>query len=278
MSERHEPARLAIIGVGKLGEALLSGVLSAGWDPSTILVHEAIGERAAQLAARYGVRVAADVRAAAAGASAVLVAVKPADTAAVAGELGAAGAAGDRPLVISAAAGVPASAYESRLPVGSPVVRVMPNTPALVGEGMTAISAGAWAGAADLGVAREVFGAVGSVLEVPESQLDAVTAISGSGPAYIFLLAEALTEAGAALGLPAEVAAQLAIQTIVGAGVMLRDSGDDAATLRAAVTSPGGTTAAALEVFAGRDLRGIVAQAAAAAATRSAELGAQFGG
>jgi len=270
-------ARLAIIGVGKLGEALLSGVLGAGWAAGSVLVVEARADRSAELVSRYGVRAVADVGTAAAAADTVLVAVKPADTATVADELGAAARSGAKPLIISVAAGVPTAAFESRLPAGSPVVRVMPNTPALVGQGMTAIAGGAAAGPQHLATARELFGAVGAVVEVPQDQLDAVTALSGSGPAYLFLLAEALTDAGVGLGLSAEVAHQLVVQTIVGAGAMLRDAGDPPAALREAVTSPGGTTAAALEVFGRRGLPAIVAEAAQAAARRGAELGAQFG-
>lgn len=272
-------AVLAIIGVGKMGEALLAGVLRGGWPAADLRAVDAAPGRADQIAAQYGVAALPDP-AACADADVVLVAVKPADTAAVAQQLGdaARGRGTAAPIVISAAAGVPIAMYERRLPAGSPVIRVMPNTPALIGQGMTAISPGQAAGAAQLGLAHRIFAAVGDVVDVPEAQLDAVTAISGSGPAYVFLLAEALADAGAALGLDPGVALALARQTLAGSGAMLRESADSPAALRQAVTSPGGTTAAALEVFAARDLPGIVREAAGAAARRGAQMGEQFGG
>ncbi|MDR1999518.1 MAG: pyrroline-5-carboxylate reductase [Frankiaceae bacterium] len=269
-------AVLAIIGVGKMGEALLAGVRRAGWPADDLRVVDAAAGRAEEVGAAHGVAVLPDA-AAAAGADAVVVAVKPADAPQVARLLGQAARGGAAPLVISLVAGVPIALFERLLPAGSPVVRVMPNTPAVVGQGMTAISPGAAAGAEHLGMARRIFGSVGEVVQVPEAQLDAVTAISGSGPAYVFLLAEALADAGAALGLDPQVAAALSRQTIAGAGAMLRESPQHPAQLRQAVTSPGGTTAAALRIFAERDLAGVVRDAAAAAAARGAELGEQYG-
>ncbi|MCW2604704.1 MAG: putative pyrroline-5-carboxylate reductase, partial [Pseudonocardiales bacterium] len=241
---------LAIIGAGKLGGAVLAGVARSGWPLTELCIVEADPTRGAQLAQEYGVPVLSDIATAVTLADALLIAVKPADTAAVADEVRAAVTPGSLPpLVISAAAGIATAAYEARLPTGSAVVRVMPNTPAFVGEGMSAVSPGAHATRAHIDIARRIFGAVGQVIEVPEDQQDAVTAISGSGPAYVFLAAEALIAAAIDLGLSPEHARTLVVQTVVGAGVMLRDSGDDAATLRAAVTSPGGTTAAALAAF-----------------------------
>ncbi len=267
---------LAIIGAGKLGGAVLAGVATSGWPLAQLCIVEADPARAQQLAAEYAVPVLSDIASAVDVADAVLVAVKPNDTAAVADEIRAAleRTGAPAPLLISAAAGIATAAYESRLPAGSPVVRVMPNTPAFVGEGMSAISAGTHATAEHLALAHRIFAAVGAVIEVPEDQQDAVTAISGSGPAYVFLVAEALIAAAGELGLSGEDARTLAVQTIVGAGVMLRDSGDDAPTLRAAVTSPGGTTAAALAAFEAADLRGAFAAATRAARDRSRELGA----
>jgi pyrroline-5-carboxylate reductase len=278
---------LAIIGVGKMGEAILSGVLRSGWPAADVLAIESRSDRADELAAQYGVTAASDI-AAAVHCDAVLIVVKPADAAAVVAVVAAALPDGDsdgdgdgnrspaaRPLIISAAAGVPCSVYESRLPAGHPVVRVMPNTPAMVGEGMSAISAGAGAGPQHVALARVIFEAVGQVVEVPEAQLDAVTALSGSGPAYLFLLAEAMVDAGADLGLDRAIAATLIAQTVIGAGVMLRDSGDDAVTLRKAVTSPNGTTAAALDSFESAGLRSILAAGARAARDRSVAMGAE---
>jgi pyrroline-5-carboxylate reductase len=268
---------LAIIGAGKLGGAVLAGVARSGWPLRQLCIVEADPARAQQLGEQYGVPVLSDIASAVDLADALLIAVKPADTAAVVDAIRAAieRAAGSAlPLVISAAAGVPTRAYEARLPAGAPVVRVMPNTPAFVGEGMSAVSPGAHATRAHIDVAVRVFAAVGQVIEVPEDQQDAVTAISGSGPAYVFLAAEALIAAAVELGLAPEHARTLVVQTVVGAGAMLRDSGDDAATLRAAVTSPGGTTAAALAAFEAADLRGAFSAAARAARDRSRELGA----
>lgn len=268
---------LAIIGAGKLGGAVLAGVARSGWPLDQLCIVEADPARAEQLAQQYSVPVLSDIASAVDLADALLIAVKPADTAAVAQEIRAAlDSTPDSvpPLVISAAAGIATRAYEARLPEGAPVVRVMPNTPAFVGEGMSAVSPGAHATEAHVEVAVRIFSAVGQVIEVPEEQQDAVTAISGSGPAYVFLAAEALIAAAIELGIAPEHARTLVVQTVVGAGVMLRDSGDDAGTLRAAVTSPGGTTAAAVAAFEAADLRGTFVAAARAARDRSRELGA----
>lgn len=266
---------LAIIGAGRLGGSVLAGVARSGWPQTQLAIVEANPDRAAQLAREYGVPVLSDIAAAVDLADALLIAVKPQDTAAVADEIRlAVQAAGTpSPLVISAAAGISTAVYEARLPEGCPVVRVMPNTPAFVGEGMSAISAGRHAGREHLDVAVRIFAAVGRVLELPEKEQDAVTALSGSGPAYVFLVAEALVDAGVALGLTRDVARELVVQTVVGAGAMLRDSGDDAAALRAAVTSPNGTTAAAIAALESADLRGAFGAAARAARDRSVELG-----
>ncbi|MGZ4677655.1 MAG: pyrroline-5-carboxylate reductase, partial [Acidimicrobiia bacterium] len=169
-------------------------------------------------------------------------------------------------------AGVPIAALEAAAP-GRPVVRAMPNTPALVREGVAAIAGGTHATEADLDAARRLLGAVGSVVTVPEHQLDAVTGLSGSGPAYVFLVAEALVDAGVLNGLPRDVAVQLVYGTIRGAGVMLTDSGDTAEQLRAAVTSPGGTTAAGLRVLEAGAVRSALLDAVTAATARSRELG-----
>ena len=269
---------VAIIGVGKMGEAVLSGMLRSGWPVGQVLAVESREDRALELAQRYGVASASEV-AAAVTCDAALIAVKPADAPAVARALSAAMPEGARgPLIISAAAGVPCATYERVLPAGHPVVRVMPNTPAMIGEGMSAISAGLHAGAADLAVAQQIFAAVGQVIEVPEAQLDAVTALSGSGPAYVFLLAESLIDAGTHLGLDRAVAAQLVAQTVVGAGLMLRDSGEAAHDLRLAVTSPNGTTAAAVQSFEAAGWREILAAGVRAARDRSLEMGADHAG
>jgi len=241
---------LAIIGGGKIGEALLSGLVRRG-GPDGILVCERSPERAAQLSERYGVP-AVDLPDAAARARVLLVAVKPQDIDVLLERL--ADVVDDGHLVVSVAAGVPTARIEAALPPGTPVVRVMPNTPALVDEGMSVLSAGAHAAEEDLDEAEALLAAVGQVRRVPESQQDAVTALSGSGPAYFFFLVEAMVDAGILLGLPRALAADLIVQTALGAAVMMRDSGEHPVQLREAVTSPGGTTIAAIEAAHARSV------------------------
>jgi pyrroline-5-carboxylate reductase len=174
--------------------------------------------------------------------------------------------------VLSIAAGVTIATVEAELGGSVPVVRAMPNTPALVGAGASAIAGGTHAEPDDLAWAEEVLGAVGIVVRVAESQLDAVTGLSGSGPAYVFLVAEALIDAGVLVGLPRDVATDLAVQTLLGSARLLAETDDDAATLRAAVTSPGGTTAAGLRALEDRATRAAIVAAVVAARDRSAEL------
>jgi pyrroline-5-carboxylate reductase len=259
---------LEIIGGGRMGEALLSGLLAADVVAAAdVVVIELSAERRAQLADLFpGITVAESPVAAAD----VVVATKPAGAADAVSAAVAAGAQ----RVLSIAAGVSASTLEAAAGTALPVVRCMPNTPALVGQGASAIAAGTHATAEDLEWARTVLGAVGLVVEVPEDQLDAVTGVSGSGPAYVFLFAEALRDAGTAAGLPADLSAQLALQTIVGAAALLADGHGTPEELRAAVTSPNGTTEAAIRKFEELGLRDVVAQAVQAAIIRSRELGA----
>jgi pyrroline-5-carboxylate reductase len=175
--------------------------------------------------------------------------------------------------VISIAAGIGTAALADHLPRGTAVVRVMPNTPALVGQGMSALSAGPDCPPASVDLARRILAAVGEVVEVPESAQDAVTAVSGSGPAYVFHLAESMIEAGVLVGLPRPLAQRLTVQTLLGAATMLRETGDAPAVLRENVTSPGGTTAAALHVLDDAAVRAAIANAVMAARDRSLELG-----
>lgn len=254
-----------------MGAALLGGLIDAGHDPEALAVAETDPDRRHGLESRFrGVRVAPAAPWVVGDADVVIVAVKPPDVHAV---LEAARPAlGDHTLLVSIAAGVPLASLEVAAP-GRPIVRAMPNTPALVGEGVAAVAAGAHASEADVETACRILGAVGSVVVVPERQLDAVTGLSGSGPAYVFLVAEALIEAGVLNGLPREVATQLAHGTIRGAGVMLTESGDSAEALRAAVTSPGGTTAAGLRALEAAAVRAAILDAVTAATTRSRELG-----
>jgi pyrroline-5-carboxylate reductase len=265
---------LAIIGGGKIGEALLSGLVRRG-GAEGIVVCERSPERAAELETRYGVP-AVDLPGAAARARTLLLAVKPQDIGTLL-RLLAPHVDPARHLVVSVAAGVPTATVEGALPGGTPVVRVMPNTPALVDEGMSVLSAGAHAGEDHLDEAEALLASVGRVRRVPEAQQDAVTALSGSGPAYFFFLVEAMIDAGILLGLPRAVAADLIVQTAVGASVMLRDSGEHPVQLREAVTSPGGTTIAAIRELERHGVRAALIAAIEAAHARSVELGRESG-
>ncbi|HEU4676411.1 MAG TPA: pyrroline-5-carboxylate reductase [Motilibacteraceae bacterium] len=261
--------RVAVLGGGKLGEALLSGLLRAGRTTSDVVVSERSSEQGAKLREKYGVEVL-DVAAAASRADVVVLAVKPQDMAALLDQLAPALPAGA--LVVSVAAGITTSFLEERLPAGTAVVRVMPNTPVLVDQAMTAISGGSHADAAHLDAVEEMFRSVGRTLRVPESQLDAVTALSGSGPAYFFYLVEAMTDAGILLGLPRQVAHDLIVQTAIGSAIMLRDSGEHPVTLREAVMSPAGTTIAAIRTMEDHGVRAAMLAALEAARDRSREL------
>jgi pyrroline-5-carboxylate reductase len=261
-------AKLAILGGGKMGEALLAGLLRDVLSPSEVLVIEKDAARASYVSEKYGVRIG-DLSDAG-QASTVLLAVKPYDVAALLGGL----SLGPSQMVISIAAGVSAARIEEVLPEGVPVVRCMPNTPALVGQGVTAISAGRHASEEHLASAEVLLGAVGTVVRVPESQLDAVTALSGSGPAYFFLVVEALIDAGVAVGLPRALAADLVVQTALGSASMLAETGEHPVALREAVSSPGGTTVAGIAQLEAHGVRAAFAAAVEAAAKRSKELGA----
>ena len=262
--------KIAILGAGKIGEALLAGLLAGGRAAADLMFTERYPERSRQLTEQYGVP-AVDVPTAAATADVLVVAVKPQDIDALLAELQ--GAVSGSTLVVSLAAGLPTVLYERNLPAGTPVVRVMPNTPMLVGEAMSAISAGSHATDEHLQIVEDLLTTVGKVVRVPESQQDAVTALSGSGPAYFFFLVEAMIDAGILLGLPRAVAAELIIQSAVGSAKMLRDSGEHPVALREAVTSPGGTTIAAIRELENHRVRAALLTAIEAAALRSAELG-----
>jgi pyrroline-5-carboxylate reductase len=253
-----------------MGEALVAGLLSAGWDPSEISLCVRRTERADELAQKTGCLATLDISEAINGKSVIVVAVKPRDVAEVLKSL--AGVVGEGQTLISLAAGVTTEAYEAQLGA-MPIIRAMPNTPALVREGVTGVAPGSHAGTDHIEVAREVLGAVGEVRVMEESLLDAVTAVSGTGPAYVFLLAEALTEAAMREGLPRDVAENFVHQTIRGAGHLLTDTGKSPARLRYEVTSPGGTTAAAMHVLEEKGFRAVVEDAVRAAALRARELG-----
>jgi pyrroline-5-carboxylate reductase len=265
--------RIAIIGAGVMGETLLSGLLRAGRQPDDIVIAERRSERADELTGRYGVAVL-DNTGAAAAADTILLVVKPQDMDSVLAQIH--DHVRDHALVISLAAGITTTYLESRLPAGTAVVRVMPNTPALVDEGMSAISPGSSCDEEHLTETESLLRAVGQVIRVPEKQQDAVTAISGSGPAYIFFVVESMIEAGVHLGLPRTTATQLAVQTAFGSAKLLRETGQHPTVLREQVTSPGGTTAAALRHLESHGVRAAFLAALEAARDRSEELGAQL--
>lgn len=264
-----DPDRVALIGGGNLGEALLTGLLRAGFDPAHVTVVENDPARAAHLRATFGIG-ADDVGPAAGRSGTLVVAVKPYHLDAVLAGLD--GHVTEDHLVVSVVGGIAIERIEKGLGVPAAVVRGMPNTPIGAGAGMTAISPGTHVAPDELDRVRRLFGSVGDVVEVPQHQLDAVTALSGSGPAYLFLVAEALIDAGILLGLARPLAERLVTRTVAGAGLMLRDSGDDPVRLRAAVSSPGGTTVAALRELEERGVRAAMLAAARAAHDRSVEL------
>jgi pyrroline-5-carboxylate reductase len=285
-------ARIAIIGGGSMGEALLSGLLRAGRQVKDLVVAEKHPDRVKYLSETYSVLVTT-VADAVDTATYVIVAVKPADVETVIGDIAEAAAKAEsdaaEQVFVTVAAGVTTAFYENKLPAGSPVIRVMPNAPVVVGGGVSALARGRFATPDQLEAVSAIFDAVGGVLSVPESQLDAVTAVSGSGPAYFFLMVEALVDAGVAAGLSRSVATDLVVQTMAGSAAMLLERLDEAqpagdaamgtamdttaAQLRATVTSPGGTTAAGLRELERGGLRTAVTEAVLAAKKRSEQLG-----
>lgn len=253
-----------------MGEALVSGLLVAGWEPHEVTLCVRRMERGDELAHKTGCPVVFDPLEAIQGRDVIVVAVKPRDVADLLKVLS--GEVAENQMVISLAAGITTQTYEAQLGA-VPVIRAMPNTPALVMEGATGITPGSRAGAEHLDLAQRVLGAVGLVRIMDESLLDALTAVSGTGPAYVFLLAEALTEAAMREGLPRDVAENFVHQTIKGAGHLLTSTGKSPARLRYEVTSPGGTTAAAMHVLEEKGFRAVVEDAVRAAADRARELG-----
>jgi len=269
--------RLAFIGGGNMAAALIGGLTKRGLPAAHIVVADPSPDQLQRLVRDYGVTVAADNSAAARGAEAVILAVKPQQMRAVATGL-APELAAMRPLIISVAAGIPHAALVRWLGPQIPVVRTMPNRPALNGFGATGLFAPGSVGAANRALAEMIMGAVSATVWVEhESQMDTVTALSGSGPAYFFLFMEALEAAAHDRGLPTDVAHRLTLETAFGAAQMARHSTESLAVLREQVTSKGGTTAAALEVLDAAGLHAIVAHAVAAADRRSAELAAEYG-
>lgn len=262
-------AAVAVIGAGVMGETLLSGLVRGGHDAASLLVVERRPERARELSERYGVRLTEDL-ADLVGVETIALVVKPQDMGDVLAEL----APYVRPgqLIVSMAAGITTGFVESRLPDGVAVVRVMPNTPALVDEGMAAVSPGSHCEEEQLLRVEAMLAVTGRVVRVPERQQDAVTAISGSGPAYLFFVVESMIEAGVHLGLPRSTATELVVQTVVGSAKLLRETGEHPTVLREQVTSPGGTTAAAVRQLEDHKVRAAFITAMEAARDRSVAL------
>lgn len=266
--------RIGFLGAGSIAEALVRGMLSAELvtPPQIVVANRHRPERLAELGARWGIETSADRRKVTAEADILIIACKPKDVASLLGEVGGATRSGQ--VLLSVAAGVATRTIADLVRPGVQIVRSMPNTSSLVRESATAICAGPGTGADAMAMARAILEGVGQVVEVEERLLDAVTGLSGTGPAYIYYMMEALVEAGVAVGLPPETAASLARQTIVGAARMLAETGEDPAVLRQQVTSPGGTTMAAMQVLQELGFRQTVVRAVCRATERAGELGA----
>jgi pyrroline-5-carboxylate reductase len=262
---------LAILGAGVMGETVLSGLLRAGWRADQIVATDRRLERQHELTARYGIKMLENTEAVAEAETVILV-VKPQDMSDLLTEIAQSIKPGT--LVVSLAAGIDTTFIESHLPEGVAVVRVMPNTPAQVDEGMAAISPGSHSTQDHLDRVTEILSATGRVITVPERYQDAVTAISGTGPAYLFFVVEAMIEAGVHLGLPRDTATELVVQTMLGSAKLLRETGEHPTVLRERVTSPGGTTAAAVRELEDHKVRAAFLRAMEAARDRSRELAA----
>lgn len=263
--------KIAILGGGRIGEALLSGLLSSGWrEPTEVVVTARTESRLVELGDLYGVEATTDNAAAIGGAGVVVVAVKPQDIDTLLEQLGP--HLTQEQTLVSVAAAIPTAYIEQRIAEGVPVVRAMPNSPAMVHEGMAGICAGSHAGDEQLALAEELLSHLGRVVRVPETWMDAITAVSGSGPAYFALLAEAMIEAGILLGLSREVSTTLVVQTMFGTAKQLRDQGMHPVELRESVTSPGGTTIAAIRELEQAGVRAAFLNAIQAATDRAREL------
>jgi len=269
---------MGFIGAGSMAEALVAGVLSAGvtFAPSIVVTNRSRQDRLDRMALRWGVRTTRSKAEVCASSDVVVLATKPADIPTALEQLQ--GLLAPCHLVVSVAAGIPCGLIERHLGEGIPVIRAMPNTSCHVQESATAIARGQWATDEHEQVARLVFGAVGRVVSVPEEWLDAVTGLSGSGPAYVYLLMEALAEAGVELGLSPEVSRLLTQQTVLGAARMVLETGEDPALLRHKVTSPNGTTMAALKVLEEMGFVSALREAVRRATARSREMREELGG
>jgi pyrroline-5-carboxylate reductase len=265
--------KIAILGAGRIGESLIVGLLSSGWrEPAEISATARRPERIDELRTRHGVHATLSNAEAAADAALVVISVKPQDIDALLGEIG--GLVSYDQTVLTIAAAIPTSLIEARLSSGVPVVRAMPNTPSTVHEGIAGLCGGSHAGDEHLKLAEDALSHLGAVVRVPESAMDAVTAVSGSGPAYFALLAEAMIEAGILLGLSREISTRLVVQTMLGTAKQLRDERMHPVELREMVTSPGGTTIAAIRELETAGVRAVFLNAIQAAMVRARELAA----
>lgn len=273
-------SKIAIIGGGQIGQALISGLVNAGHDPKTITVTNRSESRGEQLAEKYGVHATTDNEEAASNADVVFLSVKPAGIVPVIDEIAETIASNDvSTILVSMAAGVTLDSMEEAISsAGAPIIRVMPNTPMLVGKGVCALSPGRHVSEEQTEQVASLLRSTGTAIVVPESQMNAVTALSGSGPAYIFLVAEALVDAAVSLGLTRAAATELATATVAGAGAMLDQEGADPVELRANVSSPAGTTVAALRELEESGLRGAFFRALEKSAQRADELGGKLAG
>ncbi|MEE9094514.1 pyrroline-5-carboxylate reductase [Pseudarthrobacter phenanthrenivorans] len=274
--------RIAFLGCGSMNEAILGGLLEAGTDPGDVVATVRRAGRASELAERYqGITAIAgeeepdNNRQATKGSAVVILGVKPVGIADLAREISP--ALSPDTVVVSVAAAVSIAQLEAALPEGQPVIRTMPNTPAKLGRGVVSVSPGTHCSPEQLQMVKDILQGAGTVVEVPEEQVDALSAISGSGPAYAFYLAEAMASAGEKLGLDHELSLLLARETVAGAGLMLAQPGADPAALRKAVTSPNGTTERAIATFDEQGIPAIIAAGARAAADRAAEITKQLG-
>lgn len=266
--------RLTVLGTGNMGEAVLAGALRAGIAPANVTATERRPSQFAVLEQKYGVRATADNAAAVRDADVVVVAVKPKDVHGVLEEIG--DTLPPHAVVVSVAVGLSAAFFEDRLPARQPVVRVMPNTPAAIGAGMSALSPGRHASQADVALVMAVFSGTGDVVELPEASQAAAGALSGSGPAYVFYVVDALAEAGVAVGLSRELATRLAVQTVLGAARLLAETGEHPALARERVSSPGGTTIQALRRLDAAGVRAAFLDAVEAARDRTLEISAEL--
>lgn len=262
---------IAVIGAGNMGAALIGGMVRAGYDPARLIASDTDGQRRSAVREAWKVRTTEDNARAVGEVEVLLLAVKPGIIPQVLDEVR--GAMRPDHTIVSIAAGVRTASIEERLGMDLPVVRVMPNTPALIGAGISALCPGTHAGAEHLDMARDILQTVGKVVVVTEKQMDAVTGLSGSGPAYVYTLIEALADGGVRVGLPRVVALKLAAQTVLGSARMVLESREHPAVLRDRVTSPGGTTITGMQVLESGGFRGAIMNAVEAATRRSEELG-----